>query len=420
MAGQLSKPNTQFGVELACTLGSSLMKKSNGRIKKLIWDLGPATFNRMGEDTSIPHILELYEEIALQHGFAHYRYGDVWCHEPNQDDMLAVWRHAEAMRSRNSMYPELPQKPLSGTFRKVHMVTGLQLWHVGKLTFPKSGITFDKSLLNVEAQDAMTNGVYCVSWDYEIVKADLEGFKKLMASDNWDVHMTLGDDEITLAKRMLLSLKEHSGEGLCGDALDKAILKSIKAMSGKSFAHQDFVFLLNWIKTTSLTTFAFIQPLQKYVCDPAHYVVPTSFFGMLALVDPAAEWLRVSQLVRMLATDPRPEKNEVKVINGKVCAQAVNQKQIDNCISNIEKIKKNNKTDLSTIEKTLEAIIKCYWTEKPVAVSANDMLCHLGGLFKKVAIFKVMDLSTTYPCVPIAVDRPAIIVLVMIVFSPGV
>ena len=72
-----------FGFDLACSLGSMMLKKALGKTKMNIWDIGPATFNREQDDTSVTHILTLFEKIMLHHGFATYRYDVMWAHKPS-------------------------------------------------------------------------------------------------------------------------------------------------------------------------------------------------------------------------------------------------------------------------------------------------------------------------------------------------
>ena len=111
-----------------------VLKLSNGVVRVPLEQLGPALFNRNGEATSGTHCLKLAKRILTMEGFARFRYGASFCHEPDPDDPLEVSRHGNSMQAKDNSLPRLPSKPLKGVFAKAHLVTFLQLYKLGKIT----------------------------------------------------------------------------------------------------------------------------------------------------------------------------------------------------------------------------------------------------------------------------------------------
>ncbi len=379
-----SKELSPFGYDLACTLGSEMLKKNKGKLKFNIWELGPAKFNRLGEDTSVTHILALFENIMLKRGFAHYRYDCLWTHSPNPRDPLEVYDHGQSMRSRNVLLPDLPKKALKGTFRRVHLMTGMQMTDEGGRTLPISGKALNKGIANSEAMDVFEHGLWCLHFDYEDVKENLEDFKNLMASDNWEADLVLGDNEVSLAVRMIKLIHSTAMKGKQGSDLDRAVIAQVKATAGEKFGDQDLKWLLNWAKTTSIEVADVLQPLQKFLVDPVAYAAPTQQFNWITGIPPECQWLRSTQFVRMYSADPNPEKGEIKIVNGKVVSNALSLKHIETMNKNIVSCKDSE--TLQHLEKTINKIVNLYWSMRPASVSANDVLSHVGALLKKVAV----------------------------------
>ena len=77
----------------------NVLKMSKGVVRVPLQDLGPALFNRLGEDTSGQHCLTLGKRILTLEGFATFRYVAGFCHEPDPADPLAVSRHGNKMQA---------------------------------------------------------------------------------------------------------------------------------------------------------------------------------------------------------------------------------------------------------------------------------------------------------------------------------
>ena len=262
---------------------------------------------------------------------------------------------------------------------------------LGGRKLPKSGKILNKTLANAEARDVFKNGMWVLHFEYHDVVDNLEEFKKLCASDNWDAFLTLGDDPLSLAKRMQKQIEEGKFPG-SGTALDEAVVNSIKEMSGKALTDQDYNFLLQWAKTTCSVAMDFLSPLQKFLCDPTQYVVPASFFSWMAEVDPAFQMIRITQDVRMWGADTRLEKGEVKVVNDKIISQAVNQKHVENMSKNIKAMSVGGKeSNIWKMESALENVVKTYWHALPMQQSANEILPYLGAIFKKVVVTMIIS-----------------------------
>ena len=102
------------------------------------------------------------------------------------------------------------------------MVTGCQMTDLGGRKLPKSGRELNKTLMNSEGLDALKNGLYCLHFEYKDVIDNLDAFKKLMASDNWNAQLTLDDDELTIGKRMIKLVQSTEFKDKTGQAFDKA------------------------------------------------------------------------------------------------------------------------------------------------------------------------------------------------------
>ena len=77
----------------------NVLKMSKGVVRVPLQDLGPALFNRLGQDTCGQHCLKLGKRILTLEGFATFRYVAGFCHEPDPADPLAVSRHGNKMQA---------------------------------------------------------------------------------------------------------------------------------------------------------------------------------------------------------------------------------------------------------------------------------------------------------------------------------
>jgi len=252
----------------------------------------------------------------------------------------------------------------------------------GGRMFPKSGRELNKKIANAECCDCIENGVWVMEFDYKDVYDNLEEFKKLMASDNWNADLELGDNEVSIGKRMILLIKCTQFKGFSGTDLDKAVIGKLKETSGEKFRDQDLSWILNWAKTTASSVVDFLQPLQKYLVDPAQYSVPPQQLGWMASVVQDKQWLRATQFVRMYSASQDTEKGEVKIINGKLVSNVVTEKTFQ--------VLKQNILDadpalMENLEQSIGQIVDQYWHKRSTQLSANDLLSHLGGILKKVA-----------------------------------
>ena len=145
-----------------------VLKMSKGIVRVPLQDLGPALFNRNGEDTSAQHCLKLGKRILTLEGFATFRYVAGFCHEPDPADPLAVSRHGNSMQAKDTVMPRLPSKPLKGVFAKTHLVTFLQMYQNGQIPewAPKALSQSQQGASKEELQDVLDHGIFMHVFPY--------------------------------------------------------------------------------------------------------------------------------------------------------------------------------------------------------------------------------------------------------------
>ena len=94
------------------------------------------------------------------------------------------------------------ERHIMAPFRKSHLACALLIIKLGTYKWPdtdplRSGyINADKA--NPALKQTLKEGMHCKTWSHEDVYADLENYKLLMASDNWEADEQMGDDELSL------------------------------------------------------------------------------------------------------------------------------------------------------------------------------------------------------------------------------
>ena len=121
-----------------CELSAKVLRLSKGKRRVSLKELGASLCNRFGDPTVGSHSMALMDSITNKVGFAEYKYAPGWCHEPNPDDPLEVYRHGSAMQELDELLRRLEKIPLYGVSRGNHLIAGLQMQAQGTKTFPGS------------------------------------------------------------------------------------------------------------------------------------------------------------------------------------------------------------------------------------------------------------------------------------------
>ena len=189
-----------------CELSAQVLKLSKGKRRMMLKELGPSLINRFGDPTVGSHSLSLMDTITNKVGFAEYKYAPGWCHEPNPDDPLAVYRHGTAMLACDESLPRLEKMPLHGIFRRTHLTTGLQMQLQGDKKFPGTEKLLTPNLGNQEQQDALQFGVTMEVFSWKDFIENIDAFTALMASDNHDSDIVMGEDQSGLVIDLCLTM----------------------------------------------------------------------------------------------------------------------------------------------------------------------------------------------------------------------
>ena len=143
---------------------------------------------------------------------------------------------------------------------------------------------------------------------------------------------------------------------------------------------QDFKWILGWAKTIASSVVDFLQPLQKYLVNPAKYTLPPQQLNWMATVS-HHQWIRATQFVRMVGASQDVEKGEVKIVNGKLVSNVVTEKTFQDLLKNLQDA---DAAQVSLLDTSLGQMVDRYWTQRSPQVSASVVLAELGSVLKKV------------------------------------
>ena len=335
-----------------------LLKHSKGRMRIRLEDCGPATFNRFGQPLSGRHQCSNMTRILQKEGFATYRYYAAYAHTPPKDDPLQVYRHGKAMADKDRLLPRFEKKPLYGIFGKTHLMSGCLKIKQGDARYmnEQGEVTTQPMLVpaeEAELREVMQNGLFMEVWEYEFVVQNLEAFKALMASDNFDAGYGLAEDEQSLCARMFLAMKEVRIPP--GMSHWTVVLQETKKFAGKAYREEDLEHFWEFVKTTPQLSMDYWRAVHRIVCDPAVFEVPPEVFKQcFNKMDPKYVFTRLAFVVRAYCSSTDPKKNECIQVGSRSQGNAVKKTDVEAW----QKIPPKAKTK---IEEYIKEIMLKYW-----------------------------------------------------------
>ena len=189
-----------------CTITQELFTKCHGMRRIQVEDLAPCDFNRFGDALKGSRVMEIIYLLLVEPGFADYKYECCWAVCPPDQGGFKLAELANKNARLDPLLPPRDRKTYYGTFRKSHLACALLIIKLGTYKWPdtdplRSGyINADKA--NPALKQTLKEGMNCKTWSHEDVYADLENYKLLMASDNWEADEQMGDDELSVINRL--------------------------------------------------------------------------------------------------------------------------------------------------------------------------------------------------------------------------
>ena len=335
----------------------NVLKMSKGIVRVPLQDLGPALFNRDGENTSGQHCLKLARRILTLEGFATFRYVAGYCHEPDPADPLAVSRHGNKMQAKDTVLPRLPSKPLKGVFAKTHLVTFLQMYQNGQIPewAPQASSQSQQGPSKDELQDVLDHGIFMHVFPWSVVRDHSEAVKKLMAADNFDHGHGLADSEMRCIKAVRAAIAASSQGTLrvpAGCSQWDVVLRHVKQMSGQRWRDEDIGCFWDFSKTTLDGHFDLLQDIWVMAECESVLRVEAAWFGAIAKMSSKLQWTRSSIVVAHMLSD---RDKECSVVGGHCVAGAINK-------SVVKKIRDRDSVLSQDWEEWTQAVLEKYWT----------------------------------------------------------
>ena len=375
-----------------------LFKHSKGRMRIPLEDCGPATFNRFGQPLSGRHACLNMTRICKNEGFATYRYYAGYAHTPPKNDPLIVYRHGQAMADRDSTLPRFESKALYGVFRKTHLFSACLKIKQGSARYMNEQGELTTELMLVppdeaELREVMDKGLWMEIWDYEFVMENMEAFKALMASDNYDAGYGLAEDEQCLCARMFMAKNELR----CQPGVNQwtGVLAETLKFAGKQWQEDDLKIFWDFVKTVPKISMDYWQALHRVVCDPAVFEVTTDVFkNCFNKMDPKYVYTRLAFLVRAYCSSTDPTRKECSHVGGRAQGTAVQKSHVEAYNALTKDVKKN-------VEECIKVVMCKYWVdvfwkdgggvptahewEQTTGVSQEDSLQLTGAFLVRVA-----------------------------------
>ena len=335
----------------------NVLKMSKGVVRVPLQDLGPALFNRDGEDTSGQHCLKLGRRILTLEGFATFRYVAGFCHEPDPADPLAVSRHGNKMQAKDTALPRLPSKPLKGVFAKTHLVTFLQMYQNGQIPewAPKASSQSQQGPSKEELQDVLDHGIFMHVFPWSVVRDHSAAAKKLMAADNFDHGHGLADSEMRCIKAVRVAIAASSKGTLhvpAGLSQWDVVLRHVMQMSGQRWREQDIGCFWDFSKSTLEGHFDLLQDIWSIAECESVLRVEAAWFGAIAKLNPKLQWTRSAIVVAHILSD---RDLECSVVAGNCVAGAITK-------SVVKKIRDRDSALNQDWEEWMQAVLEKYWT----------------------------------------------------------
>jgi len=298
-----------------CTATQALFSLATGKRRIQVELLIPADFNRFGDPLKGSRVFEIIKLLLIKPGFGTYKYDCAWVvsADPNGGFMLADLANRHA--AMDALLPKRDrQLSYFGTFRKSHLACALWMIKLGTFKWPGAERFSTEEQGNQELKVTLREGMWCEVWNHADVYANLDDFKMLMASDNWEADEQMGDCELSVLNRISECLRTvHSAE--MGRSMDQTVLNKLKRICSTAWTDAELVVLLDYAKGSNTASLALLRIFQSVTTDPSFFNVPIKHFKDVTEHFPKQyQDCRISITCAMYAAD---RQTEVKKIGGR-------------------------------------------------------------------------------------------------------
>ena len=359
------------------TMGGKLvLGMSKGRMRVHLDQLGPALFNRGGDQTCGRHCTTLGHRVLIVEKFATYRYVAGWCHEEDPDDPLAVSKHGNRFARKDVRLPVLPRTPLKGVFAKTHLVTMLQMLKAGKLPDIESLINWKRKEAE-ELKDVLEHGIFMEVFPWSAVRDHRNDIIDLMHSDNFDHGHGLADSEMRCLSRLRANMSLPIP---VGKTLWEVVLAELMRCATQKWTEKDIGHFWNLVKSSLPKYLDLLRDIWNFADCESVLKVESAFYGEVAKMPAKLQAHRASFLAAMFMSDC--ENGEVIEVGGTHIAAAISKQHC-------KKVKEQSQAASHQNEDTMEKLMHMYYFGLLPESEEDQTTKHHSQLLKGVTQFLV-------------------------------
>jgi hypothetical protein len=303
----------------------------------------------------------LAARILQVEGFATFRYGAGFCHEPDPEKPLAVAEHGNKMADRDALLPRLPAKALKGVFAKTHLVTLLQLYKAGALPDLARAVASHPASSQAELQDVLDHGIFMEVFPWSAVRDHREDLVALMASNNFDNGHGLAESEIRVIERMRVALLTLPVP--VGQTQFDVVCSHVHRLAGQRWHEKDLDAFWDFAQSTLDDHLELLGEIWTFAGCESVLRVDSAFFKALARLPAKYQWIRTALAVCQFLSD---QEKECTVVRGSYIAGAVSRSQLSRLAA--QRTTDEQKASSQDVEEFLSDIMARYhtpWKEKP-------------------------------------------------------
>ena len=340
-----------------CTATQALFSLATGKRRIQVELLIPADFNRFGDPLKGSRVMEIIRLLLIKPGFGTYKYECAWVVSPDPNGGFMLPDLASRHVAMDAFLPKRDrQSSYSSTFRMSHLACALLIIKLGTYKWPGTERLITKEQGNQELQVTLREGMWCQTWDHTDVYANLEDFKMLMASDNWEADEQMGDCELSVLNRICECLGTvHSAE--MGRTMNQTVINKVKKICSTAWTDAELVVLLDYAKGSNMSSLALLRIFQSVTTDPIVFNVPIRHFKDVTEHFPTKKYqdCRVTITCAMYGAD---REKEVKKVGGrgKIEPIVINK-------GHMEVAAQIDVAELNKVEEFLKSAREKYWEE---------------------------------------------------------
>ena len=263
--------------EQVCTATQALSKLAKGKRRIQVELLIPADFNRFGDPLKGSRVMEIISLLLVKPGFATYKYECAWVVSPDPNCGYHLSDLANRHVAMDDLLPKRDRQAYSSTFRKSHLACALFIIKLGTYKWPGTERLITAEQGNPELQETLREGMWCLSWDHADVYANLEAFKLLMASDNWEADEQMGDCELAVLNRICECIGTSRSTEM-GRSCDQTVINKVKKICSTAWTDAELFHLLDYAKGSTIKSLTLLRLFQRVTTDPSVFNVPIRHF----------------------------------------------------------------------------------------------------------------------------------------------